>query len=445
MLEAESTEETDSDSSFSSEDTTLQSEEEEEDVYRFTKFKFLPLPPDTTGVKPKPRSGHRIVYYNGRVYSFGGYNPAIDPADPEMDAVWEESRPLLKELWELNLCTGRWRKCQMAGAVPDQLASHTAVMHPLKPGLMLIYGGTGAPFGITTSNTMVACDLDTQHFSQLSVVEDEDNLPPPLYGQAVITDSAGLLYTVGGTSGFTYFMDVHRLDLSGDGPPHWTCLYQPSGAGGEPEPRYRHELCLWEDQLIVLGGGTSFSADTFQSLPTFSLASHSWSRTQTRPDPGCVRIDLSEEGWPDRRRCHSAVQRGENVWIFGGYDGEEIFGDIWHLHLPSMQWRRLELQLPLPVYFHAMTLSQEGRMVMFGGVDDIEANTRTSQVFSCWLQIPSLKVLAWEAVCHRRGAHLGSLPASLLVEEGVPRDCVDMLGQSQSELSDRHWSEAECG
>ena len=84
-------------------------------------------------------------------------------------------------------------------------------------------------------------------------------------------------------------------------------------------------------------------------------------------------------------------------------------------------------------------------MVMFGGVDDIEANTRTSQVFSCWLQIPSLKVLAWEAVCHRRGAHLGSLPASLLVEEGVPRDCVDMLGQSQSELSDRQWSEAECG
>ena len=165
MLEAD-TEETDSVSSLSSEDT-LQSEEEEveeeDDVYRFTKFKFLPLPPGS-GVKPKPRSGHRIVYYNGRVYSFGGYNPAIELDDPEMDEVWEESKPLLKELWELNLCTGRWRKCEMAGTVPEQLASHTAVMHPLKPGLMLIYGGTGAPFGITTSNTMVTCNLDTQHF-----------------------------------------------------------------------------------------------------------------------------------------------------------------------------------------------------------------------------------------------------------------------------------------
>ena len=415
--------------------------------YTFCKFKFQEIIP-TSDIKPKPRSGHRIVHYKGRIFSFGGYNPSIDQHDPDMaeDEVWAESRPLFKELWELNLSTRVWTRCCMRGEVPEQLASHTAVTHPAHPGTMLIYGGTGAPFGLTTSNTVVACSLDTQTFSQLEVDETDFGAgwPMPLYGQAVVADP-GRLITVGGTSGFTYFMDVHRLDLSGDGPPHWTCLYQPSGAGGEPEPRYRHELCLWEDQLIVLGGGTSFSADTFQSLPTFSLASHSWSRTPTRPDPGCVRIDLSEEGWPDRRRCHSAVQRGENVWIFGGYDGEEIFGDIWHLHLPSMQWRRLELQLPLPVYFHAMTLSQEGRMVMFGGVDDIEANTRTSQVFSCWLQIPSLKVLAWEAVCHRRGAHLGSLPASLLVEEGVPRDCVDMLGQSQSELSDRQWSEAECG
>ena len=93
---------------------------------------------------------------------------AIEPGDPEMDEVWEQSKPLLKELWELNLSTGRWRKCEMKGIVPEQLASHTAVMHPLQPGLMLIYGGTGAPFGITTSNTMVTCDLDTQHFRSVA-------------------------------------------------------------------------------------------------------------------------------------------------------------------------------------------------------------------------------------------------------------------------------------
>ena len=227
-------------------------------------------------------------------------------------------------------------------------------------------------------------------------------------------------------------MEVENPDV------RWSCLYRLAGDEGEPEPRYRHELCLWAGQLMVLGGGTSFSADTFQSLPTFSLARRLWTRTTTRPDPA-VTIDLSEDGFPDRRRCHSAVQQGETVWIFGGYDGQEIFGDIWQLHLPTMQWRRLSLELPVPVYFHAMTLSEEGRMVMFGGVDDIENNTRTNQVFSCWLQIPSLKVLAWEALCHSTPS-LGSLPSSLLVEEGVPRDCVDMLATTQAGLS-----QAECG
>ena len=36
---------------------------------------------------------------------------------------------------------------------PCPQASHTAVAHPCIPGVMLVYGGTGAPFGLTTSNT----------------------------------------------------------------------------------------------------------------------------------------------------------------------------------------------------------------------------------------------------------------------------------------------------
>ena len=34
----------------------------------------------------------------------------------------------------------------------------------------------------------------------------------------------------------------------------------------------------------------------------------------------------------------------------------------------------------MPVYFHAVTVSGEGKMVMFGGVDSIEQNTRTNKV-----------------------------------------------------------------
>ena len=54
-------------------------------------------------------------------------------------------------------------------------------------------------------------------------------------------------------------------------------------------------------------------------------------------------------------------------------------------------------------------------------------------------RVTSLKVLAWEALCHSTPS-LGSLPSSLLVEEGVPRDCVDMLATTETSLN-----QAECG
>ena len=152
----------------------------------------------------------------------------------------------------------------------------------------------------------------------------------------------------------------------------------------------------------------------------------------------------SDEGYPEARRCHSAVQIGEIVWIVGGYDGEEVFGDMWQLNMITHQWSRLRLDLPTPVYFHAMTVSDEGKMIMFGGVDDIEKNTRTSAVYSAWLQVPSLRSMCWEAVCHY-WPHMASIPASTLMMEGVPRDCVEMLASTTSSMETEEKSKAVWG
>ncbi|XP_008486929.2 kelch domain-containing protein 10 homolog, partial [Diaphorina citri] len=49
-------------------------------------------------------------------------------------------------------------------------------------------------------------------------------------------------------------MDVHRLNLSAN---RWELLYNSDLFGpGDPEPRYRHEVVLYEDHIYVLGGGT---------------------------------------------------------------------------------------------------------------------------------------------------------------------------------------------
>ena len=67
-----------------------------------------------------------------------------------------------------------------------------------------------------------------------------------------------------------------------------------------------------------------------------------------------------DDGYPEARRCHSAVQIKETVWIFGGNDGEEVYGDVWQLNLDTRQWTRSTIDLPIPVYFHAMTVTGEG-------------------------------------------------------------------------------------
>ena len=60
---------------------------------------------------------------------------------------------------------------------------------------------------------------------------------------------------------------------------------------------------------------------------------------------------------------------------------------------------RLRIELPLPVYFHAVTVSGEGKMVMFGGVDSIEQNTRTNKVL-----LP-FSVQFFLSMFHQTGVH----------------------------------------
>ena len=198
----------------------------------------------------------------------------------------------------------------------------------------------------------------------------------------------------------------------------------------------------------MLGGGTSFSADRFEDLPTFDIKERRWFYTRTKADQHATIDNVghdtsntilnnhvdnpqSDDGYPEARRCHSTAQIADQVWVFGGYDGDEVYGDAWQLDLSTLQWSRLRMELPLPVYFHAMTVSAEGKMVMFGGVDDIELNTRTNRVFSAWLTVPSLRSMAWEAVCHYQPG-ISSVSPTMLLEEGVPNDCVEMLSSSTS-------------
>ena len=111
------------------------------------------------GEAPRARSGHRIVYYNGQIFTFGGYNPE------------STAEQLFKELWKFNLITKTWQSIKITGDIPNTLASHTArfCMIEGKP-TMIVYGGTGHNFGENNSNFTNLCDLSTGHWTTLGKI-----------------------------------------------------------------------------------------------------------------------------------------------------------------------------------------------------------------------------------------------------------------------------------
>ncbi|KAH8032564.1 hypothetical protein HPB51_026017 [Rhipicephalus microplus] len=343
-------------------------------------FCFRPLAIDVVepigSVVPKPRSGHRIVASGATVYAFGGYNPD--------NAGENHSSTLFKELWMFNSYTKRWTNLSMTGNVPTELVSHAALLHHDK---MLVYGGTGVPFGERISNRLYAFNLRSHHWATCMSLEAQQALSTPWM-------STGCLWMTSRGSVFT--------------------------AEFRPTRRYRHELAVYEDRIIVLGGGTAHDSLPLRKLPAFNTITLWWESLSTTPDPG--------HGFPAKRRCHSSVQYRNSVFVCGGHTGTQVLNDVWRLDLPTLQWRRLHISLPSPVYFHAAAVTESGQMFVFGGVTAVDGTSRCNSLWSMWLTVPSLLELSWLALL-QAAPWLATLPPKQLARDGVPLSILEKLHQ----------------
>jgi N-acetylneuraminic acid mutarotase len=382
---------------------------------RVTKDKFLKV--------PKARSGHRIVTdADGNIYSFGGYNPRIPEEDDELvdDGDWMITRPLFRELWKFDITSKTWIKLQTNGHAPHQLASHSAAI--LNKHL-LVFGGTGVPFGHSSSNSIHRCNLETLEWELVKAKNDNINdYPIEQYGQAIAVDeNEGCLYVVGGTTGYRYTIDVHKFSFKTK---CWTELYKKTYASYVfPEERYRHEVVLFNNKLHIFGGGTAESCFGFKEVPTFDLETRTWEALPTLGD--------KELSYPSPRRCHGCVQFESDIYIVGGTDGIYICNDMWRLDLISMQWTKLEVEIPLPVYFHGTSISPAGQLVIFGGVNSTTFNERNNSLYSLWLRTPPLKELSWLAFHYYSSSLVRQAPENL-IEMGIPRSFVQRIGSQET-------------
>lgn len=98
-------------------------------------------------------------------------------------------------------------------------------------------------------------------------LEVSGEIPMPLYGQGVVMDGK-FIYSIGGTSGHVYEMDVHRLDLTTR---KWELLHRSQGDYLEPEPRYRHEVVFYKNRIYIFGGGRGGHLNIYYG---FSVCKH---------------------------------------------------------------------------------------------------------------------------------------------------------------------------
>lgn len=149
---------------------------------------------------------------------------------------------------------------------------------------------------------------------------------------------------------------------------------------------------------------------------------------ETRTWESLLTIGDKEMNFPSPRRCHGCAQSQGDVYIVGGTDGSEICNDLWKLSLDTLEWTKMEIEMPLPVYFHGTSISPAGQLVIFGGVNSTPHNSRNNSLYSVWLRGPPLKELAWMAFhyyCNRPA--LARCPPEDLIEMGVPRNFVRRL------------------
>ena len=330
--------------------------------------------------RPLARSGHRICVDNGNLYSSGGFNSTCRTTN----------NGLFPELWKFNLATQRWTILSNVNYSPLEAASHAML---LEDNCLIVFGGTGYPWGQRLSNTVHVFHIPTVSWTQLLCVGD---IPTPRYGHSM-TLTSDAVFVLGGTTGSQYNMQVFRLDTKNlswrDVTPRHS-VSETSITQHSPQPRYRHEIVHWNDQLLMLGGGAGQQIFGFVELWAFNIGLNMWNKLKSEPCSRCGK-------YPVPRKFHAVVQYGNYAYMCGGLTATDILDDFWRLDLRTLAWRRMDDRLPQPVYFHAAAVTPAGCMYVFGGVIRIGQEKRSNDVFKKWLVIPSLQEIVWDVLVNR--------------------------------------------
>lgn len=162
----------------------------------------------------------------------------------------------------------------------------------------------------------------------------------------------------------------------------------------------------------------------------FDVANKKWEFLPAKPDHRVPR-----PGYPNNRSCHSCVQCPEKpnlVYVCGGFDGYQSFRDVWRLDIDNLQWEKLtKCIMPQKVHFHSTAVTPSGRLCSYGGIISTDSLTedggRSNDIASAWITIPTLKIIAWEAMIHYFKDQMFESSDEHLKEIGLPKEFYERI------------------
>ncbi|PWN23421.1 hypothetical protein BCV69DRAFT_256621 [Microstroma glucosiphilum] len=260
--------------------------------------------PKVTGDCPTPRRAHSTTVVDKRLYVFaGGDGPHY-----------------FQDLYVFDIVALKWTKPDVYGALPPPRRAHTANYWN---GHIVIFGGGNGVGGLNDIWLLDVRDPDRLEWKKM---ECAGKVPVGRgYHSGNIVDDK--LIIIGGSDGHMSFNDIHVLKLdgaltlgaSGHLNPTW---YQVKT--DERHNRLGHTSTQVGSYLFVFGGHDS--NEYTGELMTLNLVNLQWESRRACGKP------------PAGRGYHQAWLKDSRLFIHGGFDGREIFDDLYYLDLAASSY-----------------------------------------------------------------------------------------------------------
>lgn len=129
-----------------------------------------------------------------------------------------------------------------------------------------------------------------------------------------------------------------------------------------PCKRWGHGIVLYENQMYLFGGsGNNSNPKSWEAIYILNCDTFEWERIcPSDPFKGNI---------PETRDSHSATKIGNNMYIFGGSNGNFPFNDIFAFNFTFRSWNKVNAtgDIPLPREGHSAGVLNDRYIFIYGG------------------------------------------------------------------------------